>query len=254
MASVSVCMATYNGSEFVAAQISSILAQLDVDDELIVVDDASTDDTTEVITDIADPRIRLICSQVNRGYVKSFAEAMTLATGEYLFIADQDDIWRPGRVAEMVAALKSVQVVATNLSVLGRSGGIRVPYGQRDWHLRAADSQRYLRNIFALYIHNRPYYGSAMAIRRDALAGILPFPRMLTEQYDLWIGLYGNLAHSIRHLDIRSVEHRFHEKNDTPVWPRFPIFIWTRIRLLIATVILSQRIQRHNLKRRDNNG
>lgn len=263
MTKVSVCLAAYNGAEFIEPQINSILAQLGSDDELIVIDDASTDDTAEIVNRIAanlaatnlnafpqlsspaGPQVKLIRHWENAGYVKTFSEALRLAHGEYVFISDQDDIWLPGRVAAMAAALETSQVVATNLAVLGREGGLPGPYRQSDWRLRAIDSGRHLRNIIGIYAGNRPYYGSAMAMRRSALDTILPFAPYMTEQYDLWIAIYGNLVRSISHLDIRSVEHRFHGANDTPERPRFPLLLWTRTRLLLVTAQLGWRILRN---------
>ena len=94
---VSVCMATYNGASFVSAQIESILAQLVDDDELVIVDDASTDDTVAVVESIGDPRIRIIRQNVNQGYVRTFERALREATGDVLLLSDQDDLWLPGR-------------------------------------------------------------------------------------------------------------------------------------------------------------
>jgi len=249
LATVSVCLAAYNGAEFIGPQIESILAQLGADDELIIIDDASTDATVAVIKEFTAPQIRLIQHATNLGYVKTFQEALWAARGDYIFISDQDDVWLPGRVTAMSQALAEVQVVATNLSVLGREGGLRGPYGQADWRLRAADSTHHLRNIIGIYAGNRPYYGSAMAMRREALPLILPFARYMTEQYDLWIGIYANLARSIRHLEIRSVAHRYHGGNDTPNNPRFPLLLWTRTRLLIVTAQLGWRILRNGNKK-----
>ena len=87
----SVCMATYKGAAFVREQIASILAELGPDDELVVVDDASPDETAAIVEGIDDPRIRLVRSPVNRGYVRSFEEAIRLSRGEYVFLSDQDE-------------------------------------------------------------------------------------------------------------------------------------------------------------------
>jgi len=238
-------MAAYNGSKFIGQQIDSILPQLARDDELIVIDDCSTDNTAELVANYQDPRIKLIRHATNLGYVKTFQEALRLASGDYIFISDQDDVWLPGRVAAMCEELARVDVVATNLSVVGRDGGLRGPYGQTDWHLRASDSRHHFRNIIGIYAGNRPYYGSAMAIRREALDTILPFACYMNEQYDLWIAIYANLARSITHLDIRSVAHRYHVANDTPERPRFPLLLWTRTRLLLVTAQLYARILRN---------
>lgn len=214
-------MATWNGEKYVAEQLGSILPQLGADDEVVVVDDASGDGTVAAVRAVADPRIRVVARDRNLGYVRTFEEALGLARGDYLLLADQDDVWLPGRVEAMVAALGDADVVATNLTTLGGPDHIRGPFGQPDWRLHEAGSGQRVRNVLGILAGNRPYYGCAMGVRRSALAaGILPFPSFLIESHDLWIALYGNVLGRLRHLDIRSLERRYHDSNQTPNRPR----------------------------------
>ena len=240
---VSVCIAAYNGERYIADQLRSILDQLRPDDEVVIVDDASTDSTTVRVREIADPRVRLIEADFNTGYVRTFETALRLARGDYILLSDQDDVWEPGRVTTMVGALETVDVVATNLATLDGPARIRGPYGQEDWHLRAAQSRQYARNILGTLAGNRPYYGCAMGVRRSALSTILPFPDFLTESHDLWIALYGNVAKSIAHEEIRSLHRRFHADNASPDRPRGPMAV-LRSRTMLVRVILELR-RRH---------
>jgi len=230
---VSVCMATYDGARWVEEQLASILAEIGPDDEVVVVDDASHDDTVALVRAVDDPRVRLVAQERNRGYVRTFETALGLARGRYVLLADQDDVWEPGRVDALVDALGTVDVVASNLSTLGGPDAIRGPYGQRDWRLRSADSGHHVRNVLGILAGNRPYYGCAMGVRREALARVLPFPERLTESHDLWIALYGNLAGSITHLDRSTVRRRFHGDNASPDKPRGVAAV-VRSRLLLA--------------------
>ena len=244
---VSVCMAAYNGSRFVEEQLSSILDQLGPHDEVIVVDDASTDTTADVVAAVADPRVRLVRAPQNRGYVRTFEAALREARGRYVFLSDQDDVWRPGRVDAMRAALDESLVVATNLSTLGADDAIVGPFGQPDWRLHAADSSRPLRNVLGILAGNRPYYGCAMAVRSEALDLVLPFPSWLNESHDLWIALAGNLSRSMRHLEVRSLERRLHGGNQTPNRPRGPLTV-LRSRLMLLRAIAE--LLRRRLSRR----
>lgn len=240
----SVCMATYNGARHVTEQVSSILEQLGDRDELVVVDDGSRDATVALVSELADPRVRVVPLDRNHGYVAAFQEALREARGRYLVLADQDDVWLPGRLEALVDALGASDVVATNLSTLGGPPRIRGPYGQQDWHLRAADGRHPRRNVLGVLAGNRPYYGCAMALRRDALRTLLPFPAFLTESHDLWIALYGNLARSMTHLELRSVERRFHDDNASPARPRGPVVVVrSRLMLLRAVVELTRRLR-----------
>ena len=242
---VSVCMATYNGSRFVEEQLRSILEQLGTADEVVVVDDASTDDTVARVRSVDDPRVHLVEAPRNRGYVRTFEDALSRARGEVVLLSDQDDLWVDGRVETMVRALADVEVVATNLGTLGGPDAIRGPYGQPDWHLRAADSRRHARNVLGTLAGNRPYYGCAMGLRRDALSRVLPFPAFLDESHDLWIALYGNVAGSIRHVETRTVLRRFHEDNASPNRPRGPVAVLrSRLMLVRAVMVLRGRRRR----------
>jgi glycosyltransferase involved in cell wall biosynthesis len=237
---VSVCLATYDGAGFVGEQVRSILDQLGPDDELVVVDDASTDDTVEVVESFADPRIRLSGNASNLGYVRTFERALGLAQGAYLFLADQDDVWLPGRLEGMVAALDTAGVVATSVSVLGE------PTEPPRWPLRARDSDRYAANLAAVMVGVRWYFGCAMGLRRDVLPLVLPFPAWLTESHDLWIGLVGNAAHSMRHLERPSVARRLHDTNQTPQrWRSLPAILRARVMLARCVVEARRRAQAH---------
>lgn len=217
---VSVCMATYNGAQYVAQQISSILPELGVDDELVVVDDASTDNTVQIVEAIDDPRIRVFPRRINKGYVRTFEEALRRAHGRYLFLADQDDVWIAGRVEVMLDGLRHRDVVASNLGTLGGPDRIPGPLFIKDLQLRARDSARNVRNVLRVLAGTQCYWGCAMAVRREALSYLLPFPTFLVESHDLWIGINGNVQRSMEHVAARTIRRRFHDSNQTPLQPR----------------------------------
>jgi glycosyltransferase involved in cell wall biosynthesis len=244
---ISVCIASYNGAPWIKEQIDSILSQLGPSDEIIVVDDNSTDNTVAVLESIPDPRLRIFQSPKNIGYVQNFGKAMKLARGKYVFLADQDDIWAPGRLEIMTAALREgAEVVAANLATLGGPDYVSGPYGQTDWHLRESDSTRNFRNLFGTLIGGMSYWGCAMGFRREILDVILPMPKYLAESHDLWLAIYGNLAKSIKHLEIRSLYWRNHASNTNPKKPRGPHWlIWKRWMMLRAIFHLHYRIARN---------
>ncbi|MEW6857181.1 glycosyltransferase [Streptococcus iniae] len=82
---ITVCMATFNGEKYIEEQIISILSQLNDYDELIISDDGSTDSTVEIIKKIDDKRINLVFNKNDRGYSSNFYNAMSMATGDYIF-------------------------------------------------------------------------------------------------------------------------------------------------------------------------
>lgn len=235
----SVCMATYRGAEFVAEQIESILTQLGPSDELIIVDDASPDATVEIIGTFTDPRIKLIEGRQNQGYVKSFEQGVLLSLGAFVFLADQDDVWIPGRLERMIVALQNAEVVATNFEVLG--GGSRGNVGR----LRSKDSTHHLRNLAGIMVGYRPYYGCGMAMTRKQALIFAPVPPFLNESHDLWLAICGNVSRSMAHLDESSMLRRLHENNATPRgWRPLPVILKARVMLIRCVGIAAVRIWR----------
>ena len=99
---ISVCMATYNGEKYIRQQICSIISQIGEGDEVIISDDGSTDSTLDTIRSMADSRIRIVKGPCRRSPTLNFENALSHAQGDYIFLADQDDVWLPGKVSACV--------------------------------------------------------------------------------------------------------------------------------------------------------
>ncbi|MCP1429492.1 glycosyltransferase involved in cell wall biosynthesis [Microbacterium foliorum] len=215
----SVCMATYNGERFLPEQLDSILRQLRPEDELVVVDDASVDGTFALLSEIDDPRVVIHRNPENLGYVRTFERAMTLASRDVLLLSDQDDIWIDGRRDRLVAATGDAAVVASDLLLLGSERPLTSPLTGRPWRL-SPGGERHLRNELLMLAGNAPYFGCAMALRRDALELVLPFPSYLDESHDLWIATVGNATGAMRHMSEPTILRRIHDSNTSPSRPR----------------------------------
>lgn len=236
----SICMASYKGGRFIQEQIESILAQMGPTDELVIVDDASPDDTVEKIRMFVDARIRLISSSINKGYVRSFAAAASASRGAFIFLADQDDVWIEGRLERMISALREADVVASNFDVLGGGPRPSIP------RLRASDSQRHWSNLFGIMVGYRAYYGCGMAFRRSMLDSFVPVPSYLNESHDLWLAICGNVAGSILHLDESTLLRRIHDENATPKgWRSLGRILSARLTLLRCLAEAVGRVGRH---------
>ena len=101
---ISVALCTYNGEKFLHAQLDSILNQSVLVNEIVVCDDGSTDGTKEILTQYQNryPKIfKLHFNEQNLGYVRNFEKAITLCTGDLIFLSDQDDIWLEEKVEVM---------------------------------------------------------------------------------------------------------------------------------------------------------
>jgi glycosyltransferase involved in cell wall biosynthesis len=101
---LSVALCTYNGSKFIEQQINSILNQTVKIDEIIVCDDQSTDETVAIVKklQILHPSIVLFENEINLRSNKNFEKAIQICTGDYIFLADQDDKWNENKVAKII--------------------------------------------------------------------------------------------------------------------------------------------------------
>lgn len=241
---VSVCMATYNGAAYVEEQLRSILDELESGDEVVIVDDASADETVAVIEAVGDARVRVFTQLENRGYVRTFAHAMELASGEILMLADQDDVWVPGRRRALVEGLREGRVAASNLVLLGDDEPLRSPLSGKPWRLRASTSRQRVRNELRILAGAAPYFGCAMAVRREFLGVVMPFPAFLVESHDLWIATIANTFGELRHVDSATVRRRIHDLNASSPRPRGAIAALRSRWMLVRALREAQRRRR----------
>lgn len=206
---ISVCMATYNGAQYIHSQLDSILEQLIPGDELIIVDDQSKDGTVGIIEGYANDCIKFFHNEKNLGHVKTFEKALLLSKNDYVCFSDQDDQWLTGRVDLLYKTIneKNVLLVSSNYEL----------NKQRKFHkiflrLKASDSKKYLYNILRIFLGKAPYYGCTMMIRKEFKKIILPIPSYV-EAHDLWMAMGANLNRSNYHLESNTLIYRIHDNN-----------------------------------------
>lgn len=92
-------MPTYNGAKYLQQQLDSIYAQTMVPDEVIVVDDCSTDGTLDILKEYHEKYgLKYYENEHNLGYNKNFEKAIRLCSGDYIALSDQDDYWMPEKI------------------------------------------------------------------------------------------------------------------------------------------------------------
>jgi len=210
MSSVSVVMAVYNGQRFLRDQVESVLGELLPGDELIVIDDASTDGSLAFFKGIDSPALRVYANPSNLGVIGSFERGLELAAHEFIFLCDQDDVWLPGKRAAFVAAFEqdpTVSVVISDAQVIDVQGRVISPSFM-------ATRRGFAGSVFATVWRNR-YLGCAMALRRPLLAAALPVPRQVP-MHDMWFGAMGRMTGTVVYLPTPFLQYRRHAGNVSP--------------------------------------
>lgn len=206
MPALSVLLPTYNGQRFLHEQIDSILGQSDPDLELLVIDDGSSDATVGIVDDYArrDERVRRLASSGNRGQNRRIVALLAQARGDFVAIADQDDIWERERNARLLAAVGDCAVACGRSQLIDGEG--------RDLGLSILDAKGVVPGrIGPLGALFEPLVSAHAAIIRrcwvdvGAFYGVLPF--------DLAIGLEAAFSTGLRYVDDAVVHHRIHGGN-----------------------------------------
>lgn len=201
---ITVCIATYNGEKYIKEQLFSILEQLGEEDELIISDDNSSDNTIAVIKGISDSRIKLFFNE-EKGYTSNFENTLRQASGDIIFISDQDDIWADNKVEICLEELKTYSLVVSDATIINENNEI------------ISDSYFKLRNIKRTSLGNIikfSYLGCCLAFRSDMLKKALPFPpNRAFCTHDNWLFLVGSCFFKYKIQNEKLIFYRRHGGN-----------------------------------------
>lgn len=228
---ISVCMACYNGHKYISQQIDSILCQLKEEDELIISDDGSKDDTCAIIEAYNDSRIKLLHNQGRHGYIGNFENALRQAKGDYIFLSDQDDVWYEDKVKVCINELQSCDLVVHNASLIDGKGCML----KKDYFSCMHCSTGFWANFF------KPrYLGCCMAFNKNVYNKAVPFVTYL-RAHDYWIGCIANARYKVSFIPDKLIFYRRHEGNFSPSSEKskYPLYfkIWKRLSMLILLFI-----------------
>lgn len=216
---MSVAMCTYNGAEFLPAQLASIAEQTRPPDEIIICDDASTDETRALLESFARTSrvpLSLYFSDQNVGSVKNFERAIHLCTGDIIALSDQDDVWRADKLQLIEKSFRQntaaglifsdAELVDKNLKTLNTRIWDEVGF---DAHkrklLRAGRSLEVL-------ITGWTVTGATMAFRSDFVKLALPIPTNIAMIHDGWIALTIAAVADVVFIEEPLIKYRQHER------------------------------------------
>jgi glycosyltransferase involved in cell wall biosynthesis len=180
----SVVIPTHNRSAWLRQSLRSVLGQKNVDLQVIVVDDGSTDDTNDILTALDDPRIVLLRHDRPRGVSAARNHGAEEATGDWVAFIDDDDLWSPYKLSRQLQAARATGRTWVYTGCVNVDDTLRILGGRPP-----PSSEEVLQLIFRF--NAIPGGGSNVAVRRDQLQRIGSFDLRLknTEDWDMWIRL-----------------------------------------------------------------
>jgi len=184
MSSVSVVVPTHNRSELLAVTLRSVLRQRDVDLEVIVIDEASTDDTAATLEGLGDSRLRFVRHRTPLGVSTARNRGTAEARGEWVAFTDDDDLWAPDKLARQ---LHAAQVAGRDWAY---TGSVNIAEGFRIIHGSPPLPSEQVMATLPRY-NTIPGGGSNVVVRRRTLLRAGPFDVRLrnTEDWEMWIRL-----------------------------------------------------------------
>jgi len=180
-------MATYNGENYLFDQLSSIVDQLTENDELVISDDGSSDETLVIINRFLGNNVRLVKNRHRKGPVLNFQNGLGYAKGDVVVLADQDDVWCLNRLDiirnHFISSISRFDLLVLDSQVVDKD---LVQVHESVFGLLKA-GPGILKNLY-----KNTYIGCHLAFKKELLNAILPLPNRIP-MHDVWIGIVSEI-------------------------------------------------------------
>jgi len=205
---ISVAVASYNGERYIKEQMDSIVRNLTCRDEIIVSDDGSSDRTSELVREYQNGEIPVRLLQgPGLGIKQNISAALSACRGDYIFLADQDDVWTDDKVEKVMEYLgkDGCRLVCHDARVMNASF---TEVKMESFFSYRGSKPGFLNNL----LKNR-YMGCCMAFEKSLLPYVLPISEKV-EMHDQWIGMINDLrGGNSRFIGDRLLLYRRHDAN-----------------------------------------
>lgn len=204
---VSIVLCVYNGEVFLKQQIDSILEQTYTEFELLILNDNSSDSSNELIEQYLrkDTRIRYFKNETNLGFNRNFENGFRLSQGELIAISDQDDIWIPNKIEELVQNLGDHILIYSNSELIDKDG--TKLNARLDLDLIHVDNPSY-----KSFLNDNFITGHTCLFKKELLNYALPIPEEIYF-YDWWLGFTASYVGKIKYLKKVLTLYRIHDRS-----------------------------------------
>lgn len=213
---ITVVLATYNGCKYLTEQLESIYNQTHKNIEVIVCDDKSTDSTSEILQSFAKSHnLKYFINENRIGVINNFAKAMKYASGQYVALSDQDDIWLPEKLKVSLLGIQELEkkfgnahpaLIYTDLKVVNETlGCINKSY----WAYMQLNPQN---NTLNRILVENVATGCTILTNRPNIKLALPIPESAL-MHDIWLLLTASCFGNIKFINQPTVLYRQHVNN-----------------------------------------
>ena len=217
---ISVAIAAYNGENYIGKQLERLLAQSRVPDEIVICDDSDNLLTAQAIEKfLPDRRIKYFKNPAQLGVNRNFEKALSLCSGDYLFLCDQDDVWLPEKIELMADALskdsKSDGVFCNSTLVNSELKSLNKTLWDLRKFTRSMQKTLTAGNSLNVFCRRVTCSGHNIAFKRHALDYILPLPELAPFYPDTWIAFAIALNSRWQIINESLTQYRIHTGNDS---------------------------------------
>ena len=221
---ISVALATYNGMDYIEKQLDSIRLQYIMPDEVVISDDASTDGTAEFVKEYIEKHSlfgwRLFENKENTGFKKNFLKALSLTSGDYIFLCDQDDIWQKDKTERALSVMEQngdVLSLCTSFDYIDEKDAplnIKNDENTSNHGLigKKTDKGALVKIPFKAVLHSNIGPGCATVVRKELKEKFVNFSKSLIA-HDWELNLLAAKENGLYFLNEPLILYRIHSKN-----------------------------------------
>jgi len=217
MRKIGVAMCTFNGEKYLKEQLDSILNQTVKVDEIIVCDDKSTDKTIEILEEYSQnyPTIfKIFKNEITLRSVKNFEKAISLTTSDYIFLSDQDDIWKVNKVEKTISFFDhnpDLDAFFSNANFINDRSEV-LPNNL--WNSIYFNSDMVGFNELYKYIilKRNIVTGATFCFKKEVKEYAIPFPELSQFHHDHWMAFLVAQKNKLGFIIEELISYRLHDK------------------------------------------
>jgi len=205
---VSVAIATYNGEAFLEEQFDSIYNQTYENIEVVVSDDCSVDGTCKILEEYKQKYgLQYSINKKNLGYARNFERVLSFCRGQYIALADQDDIWLPEKLEQLLNDIGNYSLIFSDAILIDSDGNKICESFKKNAKYLADTETPFLQLCFRKFI-----YGCTMFFRSELLEKALPIPYGICH-HDWWLPVVAAKNGGIKFLNRKLMLYRQHDNS-----------------------------------------